>query len=480
MVTRRNFLKMIGVGSLSTALAKAPPGAFAPVQIADPIHHVINRLTFGTQPGLYDYISQIGIDAYIERQLEPDSISDADTDRRLERFPLMQEYGGDLAVDLDGNYGRVRRQLFGAWMTRAQFSNRQLYERMVHFWSDHFSVYIHKGPVLFLKVDDDRDHIRPNAMLTFRDVLRASAESPAMLFYLDNALSNDFAPNENYGRELLELHTLGVSGGYTEDDVKAVSRAFTGWSITSYREPNDPPGRFIFRPVAHDNREAIVLGHTIPANSGIDAGYQVLDILAAHPSTARFISTKLVRRFVADDPPESLVNVCTQAFLDTNGDIKTLLRTIFDSDEFWNAPPKFKRPFEYVMSLLRVLDYDVERPRQFYETLTYLLSLMGHIPFSWAAPNGYPDDGRYWMDNLLPRWNSALGAMFYDEGDASPDYGRVLQNMDVQSLAFYLLGRELTDDELTIVDDFAGVGEPAERLIFAMALILASPAFQYK
>ncbi|RMG73214.1 MAG: DUF1800 domain-containing protein [Chloroflexi bacterium] len=500
MLSRRNFLKVFGVSGLSfsglaTTLAKAPPGTFAPAQIGerDPIQHIINRLTFGPQPGLYDYISQIGVDEFIERQLDYESIQDNETDHRLQAFPLINEHGGDLIADMDNNRRRVLIDLIGSWLTRAIYSNRQLYERMVHFWSDHFNVYINKGPVLFLKLDDDRDHIRPNAMLSFIDVLRASAQSPAMLFYLDNALSNDFAPNENYGRELLELHTLGVNGGYTEDDVKAVSRVFTGWSITNFREPNSPPGRFIFRRVAHDSREAIVLGEVIPANSGIDAGYQVLEILAKHPSTAQFISSKLIRRFVADTPPQSLVDLCTQVYLDTGGDIKSLLREIFRSDEFWQAPPKFKRPFEYVVGLLRVLNYDVQRPRRFYETVAYLLISMGHLPFNWPAPNGYPDVGRYWMDNLLPRWNAALAAMFYDEDDTSPDYTglvAMLQNAGVindaeaalQFMARYMLGRELTGDELTITFEFmrGSTDDLWEQLILGTVLILASPAFQYK
>ena len=291
---------------------------------------------------------------------------------------------------------------------RAVYSQQQLYERMVQFFSDHFNISIRKGPGLFLKIDDDRDVIRPHAMGTFRHLLGASAHSPAMLFYLDNFNSDKNAPNENYARELLELHTMGVNGGYTEADVKEVARSFTGWSISGLREGED--AQFRFRRFIHDGDEKTVLGTAIGRFGGEQDGETVLDLLAAHPATARFISTKLVRRFVADDPPESLVTACTQTFLETEGDIRAVLRLIFMSDEFWNAPPKFKRPFEYVVSVLRALDYNVERNRRFFELAAGALEVMGQTPFTWPAPDGFPDEQSAWTGNLLMRWNVAMGA----------------------------------------------------------------------
>ena len=500
---RREFLKAMGLGTAAVAvnaslitqtLAQAPPGSFHPtIDGRDPLAHMVSRLTFGITPELYRHVRAIGVEAFLEEQLTPEGIDDSLTDELLTEFPILQMTNAEVFDRYRGMNGQIIQQLIAGTIVRARVSQRQLFERMVHFWTDHFNIYLLKGPTTILKPTDDRDVIRKHALGKFRDLLGASAKSPAMLVYLDNAQSEQSAPNENYARELLELHTLGVNGGYTEEDVKEVARAFTGWSIALPRGDGDvgEPGTFLFRPFAHDWNPKNILGHTIEAD-GVHEGEKVLDILASHPSTARFISTKLVRHFVADLPPEDLVEQCNQTYLETDGDIKSMLRIIFQSAAFWSAAPKFKRPFEHVIGVLRALDFQVNRERQFGRGLSELLTALGHLPFFWPAPNGYPEVGAYWMNNLLPRWNLAMNAV---QGNAGgfPNYEAIEQLMidegiydeggnRIMFIVRYLLGRELTEDERAIVAQFAEAvtGSDQDKGLATLSLIMASPAYQYK
>lgn len=497
MIDRRSFLQIMGIGGISAlniskisqALFTAPHGAFMPSAIGrDSITHVINRLTYGVTPQLYQHVQSIGAQAFIDEQFALTSAGTF-TQERLTDFPLAQKTSAELFEPYRDNQGEVGRDFIGTWMTYSRYGENQLYQRMVEFWSDHFYVYLRKFLVTLLKVDDDHA-LRPLAFGKFRDLLGASAKSPAMLFYLDNAQSQDRAPNENYGRELLELHTLGVNGGYTEQDVKEVARAFTGWSIPRPEEVSGD-SLFFFRPRAHDDDEKVVLGNIIPAGGGIEDGEMVLDILASHPSTARFISKKLARRFVSDNPSDALVEQLATVFMETGGDSISLLRTILTSDEFWNAPPKFKRPYDYTMSLIRVLDMQMTNYRQVWRMVVGLLEEQGQVPFSWAAPNGYPDVGGYWMNNLLPRWNAVL-SMINPTRQYTPHFDALGELVTVSGatsiediITFwgnYLFGRDLTDAEFTTLYEFSLTisGDVAERAISTLALCLASPAFQYK
>src|SRR5882724_9399709 len=345
---------------------------------------------------------------------------------------------------------------------RAVYSERQLQEVMVDFWTNHFNVYAAKGADRWLLTSYDRDTIRPHTLGKFYDLLLADAQSPAMLFYLDNFLSvspnaqppqqrpgaargplanlrmsnnpQDQRPqqqqqrrgiNENYARELMELHTLGVDGGYTQKDVQEVARCFTGWTIIAPRGAGaaaqaiinprmadmirNNPGSFIYRPGVHDNGEKIVLGHKIPAGGGEKDGLMVLDILAHHPATAKFIATKLVRRFVADEPPPALVDRVAQTFLKTDGDIREMLRTIFSSPEF-NSPDayraKVKRPFELAVSAVRTIGADTNGGPQFHQWI----QRMGQPLYGFQTPNGYSDVAENWVNTgaLLERMNFAL------------------------------------------------------------------------
>jgi uncharacterized protein (DUF1800 family) len=296
-------------------------------------------------------------------------------------------------------------ELIDAKLYRALYSRRQLEELMVDFWLNHFNVFSGKGVVRVLLTSYERDAIRPHVFGRFRDMLLATARHPAMLFYLDNwqsRASRDDDPkaglNENYGRELMELHTLGVDGGYTQADVVEVARAFTGWTI---HEP-DRYGEFFFNPAMHDREEKIVLGQTLSRGGGEDDGIRIIDMLAAHPSTARFIARKLAQRFVADEPPQSLIDRVAATFRKTEGDLRATLETLLLSREFlsegaWQA--KMKSPFEMVASALRALDAEVSDT----VPVAQRIADLGQPLYGKPEPTGYP--------NVSAAWASAAGVM---------------------------------------------------------------------
>src|SRR5712691_1047884 len=313
----------------------------------------------------------------------------------------------------------VVTELQRAALLRAVYSERQLYELMVDFWENHFSIFANKDADRYLLTSFDRDTIRPFAFGRFRDLLGATAHSPAMLFYLDNWRSSVARPypatkdkpagvdgglNENYARELMELHTLGVDGGYTQKDVQEVARCFSGWTI---QKPNEE-GLFLYRPGLHDDGEKIVLGQRILAGGGITDGERVLDILATHPATARFIATKLARRFVSDDPPPSLVDRAAAVFLKSDGSIRETLRAIITSPEFFSASmyrAKVRTPFEYIAAAIRALNAETSAD----PAAPDWAKRMGQQMFGRVTPDGYPDRAEQWLTAgaLLARFNFA-------------------------------------------------------------------------
>ena len=315
----------------------------------------------------------------------------------------------------NGPQAMVAQDLMEAKLLRAVYSNRQLQEVLADFWYNHFNVFIEKGDDRYLVTAYERDAIHPHVLGKFEDLLRATAQSPAMLFYLDNwesvgaqspaGIRRQRGLNENYGRELLELHTLGVDGGYTQKDVTEVARCFTGWTI---RQPQRA-AEFEFNPRMHDDGEKTVLGVRIPAGGGIDDGFQVLHLLAHHPSTARFISRKLAMRFVADDPPATLVNRMAATFLKKDGDLRAVLKTMFDSPEFWSRGAyrsKIKSPLEMVASSLRALNAQVD----FTSGLNNQLNQLGEPLYRKAEPTGYSNSSQEWLNSagLLARMNFSV------------------------------------------------------------------------
>jgi uncharacterized protein (DUF1800 family) len=410
----------------------------------------------------------MGLRQYIEQQLRPESITDSRADDHVasltslrltrdeifEQYPEPQQIARDLGLrganqNADANPAdqamarqkvqeymmaydlrrpqQLLQELVANRIVRGVYSERQLQEVMTDFWFNHFNVFWDKGADRWLTTDFEMKVIRPRVFGKFKDLLLATAQSPAMLFYLDNHLSSVPDPriaalrnrnrpnnaaanrktgiNENYARELMELHTLGVDGGYTQKDVTEVARALTGWTIDRPRMN----ANFVFRPQMHDHGEKLVLDHKIPANGGMQDGLKVIDILAHHPSTARFIATKLVRRFVSDNPPQSLVDKVAATYNKTDGDIREMLRTIFYSDEFMspnNYGEKFKTPLEYVVSSIRALDGDAAGTQQLQRTLTQ----MGQPLFQYQPPTGFPDRKDQWMSDgaLVARLNYAV------------------------------------------------------------------------
>ncbi|HXG86210.1 MAG TPA: DUF1800 domain-containing protein [Pyrinomonadaceae bacterium] len=546
------------------------------------ILHVLNRLGFGARPGDVERVKSIGIDKYIERQLNPNSIDDAATEAKLKNLdvlkmsneelfakypngqavlrmvarenglnkgdvaqlrrknqvkgaPAMQANGAMTTPDAQKNVdesklsaeerrkiqrevadvyrenglgrpAQIVQQLNASRIMRAVYSERQLNEAMVDFWTNHFNVYSNKTATRWFLPEYDRDVIRPNALGNFKDLLLATAKSPAMLFYLDNyqsispnaqrannrrggngggnrqlqravnnpqvrerikarqgitdeqldarikkmqanqqagnmpntpkkAKKQQRGINENYAREIMELHTLGVDGGYTQKDIGEIARAFTGWTIIDprgYRRINQntagdemennraarqarrmglpadaESGTFYFNERFHDANEKTVLGQKIN-EGGMKDGLKVLDVLVNHPSTAKFIARKLAVKFVSDNPSEALVNRVAGAFNKSKGDIKTTLRALFTDKEFFapeNYRAKIKTPFELVASALRVVGADTNGA-----AVQSLLNKMGEPLYGYQAPTGYPDMAEDWVNTgaLLERMNFSV------------------------------------------------------------------------
>lgn len=403
--------------------------------------HVLNRLGYGPAPGELEHVLKIGTRNYIETQLHPEQISlpqhlraqlDALETSRLDPVDLFKEYGppqakrgvkpSPEAVKAARERARIiMQQATHARLLRAVESPRQLEEVMVDFWFNHFNVYAAKGLDHLWTGAYEEQAIRPHALGRFRDLLGATAHHPAMLFYLDNWQNS--APrgagargkfqglNENYARELMELHTLGVDGPYTQDDVIALARIFTGWGLGGPRQRGSKGG-FFFDAKRHDNGEKQFLGQTV-RGAGEAEGERALDVLARHPATARHIGFKLAQYFVADNPPPALVDRLAHRFLETDGDIRAVLAQLFDSAEFWDPQyraKKFKTPYQYAVSSVRAAGVSIANTRP----LTGWLLQQGMPLYGCLTPNGYKNTEEAWLnpDAMTRRINlaTALGS----------------------------------------------------------------------
>ncbi|HET7873051.1 MAG TPA: DUF1800 domain-containing protein, partial [Terriglobales bacterium] len=452
----------------------------------DPISHVLNRAGFGPRPRDYEKTRKLGKNpaeaawAWLEQQLHPEDITDDTADYATRRFETLSEPLGEL---FEYQPDLLHNELMRSTLVRAVLSERQLYEVMVQFWSDHFNIDPSKGDAKWLKVADDRLVIRPHALGAFPDMLRASALSPAMLWYLDGRVNRRSTasdkPNENYARELLELHTLGVHGGYTQKDVMEVARCLTGWTV---RSTDKPPyfqvGKVEFHPEQHDFGAKEFLGERIPAVAGSLPKTErevlgrhelerVLQIVISHPATAQHLATKLCRHLICDDPPAAVVTKVAETFHATDGDIRVVLRTLFGTEEFRQARGrKFKRPFTYIVSALRAT---AARTDAGIPLIDYLRR-MGHAPFSYPTPEGYADKAEPWMGTLLWRWNFALALSHNQISGTRVDLDGLRKHAggDAQLMA-HMLGRLPSAAETEAYhDSHAG-----------LALLLACPAFQY-
>jgi len=422
----RRWIAALGLAACGVSAAPAEPAADA-VAV-----HVLNRLGYGPAPGELDHVRQIGVDRYIEEQLHPERMPlpaslqrqlDALGSTRLSQRDLIEQYRhAAQAARNDGEQGRAERRALDqrialesgqARLLRAIRSPRQLQEVMVEFWFNHFNVYRGKGLDRVLIENYEREAIRPYAMGRFRDLLGATAHHPAMLFYLDNWLSS--APgyqatraggplakanglNENYARELMELHTLGVDGGYTQRDVTELARILTGWTFDPRARRVDAASAsaFAFDARRHDPGDKAWLGQHVAARAAAE-GEWALDVLAAHPATAHHLAYELAQAFVDDAPPPALVDRLARRFLDTDGSIAAVLKTLFDSAEFRDPGArgaKFKTPYQYVVSSVRAADLPVANVRPLLATLTQL----GMPLYGCQTPDGYHNTEQAWLN----------------------------------------------------------------------------------
>ncbi len=581
------------------AVNEKPPAVHLPWKEAglterEAAAHLLNRFAYGPRPGDVDAVVKMGLDRWFERQLAA-GIPDGPLEDQLRRLPALRmstaeiletypppglvlaealqagvipqgtnrkdfkeedrEELRDKVYDFARERGyRAQKELLGQLMTaklvRAVESNNQLAEVMTDFWFNHFNVSLTDNQTRSYLLPYERDAIRPNALGRFRDLLEATAKSPAMLLYLDNAQSSAAAEatttlerrmrrnppetgqrvrpkglNENYARELLELHTLGVDGGYTQKDVVEVARAFTGWSVMPPGKMRDMAesrlarvrrvgglgfhreGEFLFRADQHDAGAKTVLGAQLPAGRGMEDGEAVLDLLARHPATARHLATKLAVRFVSDAPPKALVDRLADVYLKTGGDVRRMLAAIAESPEFWSREAigaKVKSPFELTASALRATGGEVEEPRE----ILKWIGRMGQPLYAYQAPTGYPDRGEAWVNtgSLLNRMNFGLqlaagrvkgiemdlpdlngGREPESREDALKVYaGLLMPGRDLAS-ALKLLGPMAADPDLVRkIDEAAPSGEgaklkdrrPPTAVEQVVGVILGSPEFQ--
>ncbi len=426
--------------------------------------HLLSRATFGARPGDLDALRSMGQRAWLDAQLAPSSIDDLACDLRAGAIDVPHLDAG-LVFELPPE--QIEVELSRHAVLRAVYSKRQLLEVMTELWGDHFHVAIGKDACRHLRAPYDREVIRAHALGRFRDILAAVTTSSAMLVYLDGA-GNEASdnPNENHARELLELHTLGADAGYTQTDVREVARCLTGFVL---EREGRRPGAVGFVPEKHDGGAKVVLGHAIEAGGGRSDVDRVLDILSAHPSTARRIATKIARTFVSDDPPEDVITRLASTFAATGGDIAAVVRTVLTSDAFReSAGQKIKRPFRLVVSALRALGADTHAKGAVLEAL----ARMGHALYAWPSPDGYPDRGDAWLGTIGARFRFASELADAKLDGAGISIERLCRAAGGElGLIAHVLGRSPTEAERAALDR---VSAPSAKV----ALALSGPAFQ--
>lgn len=422
-LSRRDCFRLAAAGGAAASLAgcgrvarlAAPASAAAPLPKGNvrPTTRLLNRLAYGPAPGDPAAVEALGFEAYVDRQLAADASEGVELQLRLARLEPLNLDAMELS-DLPEN--SVVRQMQQAALLRAVYSPNQLRERMVELWSNHFNIFARKHYGAYYMAVDQAKIIREHALGKFPDLIRGSAHSPAMLNYLDNQVNRSGVPNENYARELMELHTLGVHGGYTQKDVQEVARCLTGWTIEN--RFLRPKGRFRFNPDLHDNKPKVVLGEHIGAvrdsaeevewkgekiMAGQIAGERVLDLLAEHPMTARFVATKLVKAFLGTEDEEWIARTAA-TYESTGGDICAMLRPLLLSQALLDSPPILRRPYDFVASALRAVQAETDGG----PAVLAHLDTMGQGLYEWPMPDGYPDKTESWTGSMLARWNFAF------------------------------------------------------------------------
>src|SRR3989475_2166783 len=532
-------LPLVGAQHAAPPQSAMPGVALTP---QDSALHALNRLAYGPRPGDVPRVAAEGVMRWIDRQLSPDGIDEDRLAQRERRFDILRYDRGDFAAlctagQREGGGGkwgggqtgdgsdsvgaqhaaplpkqadpmipksnRLGSEFADLAVVRAALSERQLYEVMVDFWTNHFNVYFAKGADRFLTPDYIEHTIRPRAMGKFQDLLIATARSPAMLFYLDNweSVAPGTSPpfplsarrrggqgvqpvpkgiNENYARELLELHTLGVDGGYTQHDVIDVARIFTGWSIERPQQGGD----FECHDWAHDRGEKLVLGVRFEGGHDMDEGIRLLKLLANHPATMHHVSRKLCQRFVNDDPPDGCVDDAVAAWQRTHGDIREVLRAIFQGPDFWaatNVRTKVKTPLEFVVSAMRAVAAEPDTsPR-----LAQVVARLGEPLYLHVAPDGYPEREDAWVNSgaLLDRMNAAMAlaagkvqgvTVALDSIGSAADTETLIGAIDDRILG----GTMSQNTKQVLTRQLSGVSDPVQARALAVGLALGGPEFQ--
>ena len=535
--SRRLGGRTAGTAALVVLLAAQPPSQLVAQALSprDSALHALNRVAYGPRPGDVERVAAMGALRWIDQQLDPDRLDDRALAAREATFPLLAMSRQDLArTYLDAQRARRERQraagadsmrqgadaadqtpealrarrlagqLQELAVVRAALSERQLEEVMVDFWSNHFNVFFGKGADRFLLPDYVEHVIRPHALGKFEDLLVATAQSSAMMFYLDNwqsvapgARPPRFARaaarrpelaarmpqgiNENYARELLELHTLGVDGGYSQADVIAIARILTGWGIARPQQG----GAFEFHDWAHDRGVKVALGDTFPAGQGEDEGRRLLHLLARQHATMHHVSRQLCARFVADDPPDGCVDDAVAAWQRSDGDIREVLRAIFHGPDFWapqNVATKVKTPLEFVVSAVRATGADPDTTLR----LAQVVARLGEPLYLHVAPDGYPERQDDWVNSgaLLARMNAAVGLA----GGRLPGVTVALDSLvpaTLDSRALLdaidrrLLGGAMSAHTRSVIaQQIADVPDATARRNLAVGLALGGPEFQ--
>jgi uncharacterized protein (DUF1800 family) len=440
---------------------------------------LIRRATMGWTLAEQRELDELGYDAWLERQLAYEAIDDTEVEAVLAgALPTLAMTPAEILARYEGDPESPIFELIIATLLRGIYSPRQLFERMVLFWTDHFNIHLFADTGYLLKPTDDREVIRRYALGSFPELLSASAHSPAMLSFLTNDSNFAGHPNENYAREVMELHTLGAAG-FSEHDVKEVARCFTGWTFAG--TPAGPDfGRFRFDQSAHDPGPKSVLGHSIVDSVGASDGLRVIEILAGSGDTARSIATKLLRWFWGYEPRSHHVQQVAGTYLESGGDLRKMVRKILKKNKMKSAKPKLKRPLHLQTSALRALFAEVGHPGYLVEQLLRA----GHLPFDWAPPNGYPDSEGYWSGFILPRWNFAATFLWKKAGaairfelpfvDASLPLPEVVAGIDT-----FLFNGGMTEATRRTLLEFLATGKLSQNLIHdAIGLAVAAPEFQ--
>ncbi len=437
-----------------------------PAEFGDPDAVLLNRIGFGPAPGELARLKKLGREAYVDQQLAIALDEPLELTVRLNRLDVLRLTESDLH-DLPEE--RILQQLQQAQILRAVHSPNQLRERMADFWANHFNIYARKGLAAWRVPGDNLKVVRDHALGKFPEILRASAHSPAMLAYLDNQVNRKGVANENYARELMELHSMGVDGGYTLKDVQEVARCFTGWSIE--RRFLRPRGKFRFIEENHDTGAKHFLGQTLAEGGGQSDGERVLEILSAHPSTARFIGGKLARYFLGDDAGPWPARLA-ETYRATGGDLKAMLRPMLLSEEMKRAKPVFKRPFDFIVSSIRSLGGRTDGGQALQEHL----ERMGQPLHQWPMPDGYPDQTAAWTGSMLARWNFAHALVEGRINGTEVDLDRLAgagTRERLDAAAHVVLAASKERGDLAVALSRASVSQ-------GVALCLCAPAFQWR